>query len=836
VGPITSRPQYTSTTYGYYDKIFHLGDEPVEDWAPSLGEMIFAGNMTVQMSTSPRKKYYWEIYQIMGDPSLVPWFRVPGNAPVDYPRVIPEGATQINIKASSYDYIALSSEGVLINAMHADRYGQAYLTVPEQWMNNDLTLVVTGDQRQPLIDTIFRGTNRRGYIELAATAITEESVKADGLISAGESFSLHLEIVNKNNRVFHSGELLLHCYEDFVSIEDSVILSGPIAPGDTIVLTDVFRISIDEGAEDLAVFTLGLNAKTGSPGNTIYWKENVHAPVLSSSGIKWEDRTFGNGNGIIEGGEKLVFHWKIENSGSFKSDSVTVITGNGSKMLSAGLLSERFNGISSGEGELFSFAAEIKDTLIDISGIHLSFEASNGNSQISDSILLVIDRHFEDFSTGDLKRFNWVSSSYEWVPDSMVYRGAPFSLRSGKIPDSQSSSLTIELDVAEIDSIVFDYKVSSEANYDYLKFLVNDVLIARWSGTVEWNQYIHRLEPGSYLLEWMYQKDGNTTRGEDAAWIDNVIFPKHSFDSIDLGILKLTAPVSSKSMGQNEELKLMVINTGSKEIEGFSAGYSLKDSPWIEYQYTEVIAPGEKYEITFPETIDLSDIDSYEVITGISAAGDAYPGNDRVSFFLDHYQYPDLALSFIRIDSVYLVSADLFAEVSNEGNIRIEKLTYEYYLDNELQRMDTALINLDPGSSADISIRLIGEGDDLIEHGWHDYRIVAASDSVNTNNSISGTLFWNIQSIEHQKENQFIVYPNPAGREFTIQLLTNMRIPVYFEIVSIKGHLVYKGQMTESIKTLNGADIFDSAGIYIIQIKGDEGEIISEGKIVVGAR
>ncbi|MCA1746466.1 MAG: C25 family cysteine peptidase, partial [Bacteroidales bacterium] len=151
VGPITSDPDYGSTTHGYYDKLFHQGNEPLEEWAPSLGEMIFAGNMTVQQSTSNKKKYYWEIYQIMGDPSLVPWFRMPENVPVEYPKSIPENSTMVGVKASAYDYIALSAGGVLINAMHADQHGQAYINIPDTLSSGHLKLVITGDYRQPLV-------------------------------------------------------------------------------------------------------------------------------------------------------------------------------------------------------------------------------------------------------------------------------------------------------------------------------------------------------------------------------------------------------------------------------------------------------------------------------------------------------------------------------------------------------------------------------------------------------------------------------------------------------------------------------------------------------------
>ena len=284
IGPFTSNPDYQSTTFGYYDKLFHLGNEPVEEWAPSLGEMIFAGNMTVQQSESNRKKYYWEIYQIMGDPSLVPWFRMPENAPALYPKRIPLDARQVSIRVSAYDYIALSAEGILINALHADRYGQAYISIPDTLMASDLKLVVTGDYRQPLIDTIFRTGSSSGYLEMAGYQLNGESVGPDGLVSAGESFSLDLQLVNRGDSVMGPDTLVLGCLEDFIDISDSTAAIGPIDPGDTVTIPAAFRLTVAHDAEDMASFSLGLRKQSGETDNTIYLKETVNAPALASLG------------------------------------------------------------------------------------------------------------------------------------------------------------------------------------------------------------------------------------------------------------------------------------------------------------------------------------------------------------------------------------------------------------------------------------------------------------------------------------------------------------------------------------------------------------------------
>jgi hypothetical protein len=76
----------------------------------------------------------------------------------------------------------------------------------------------------------------------------------------------------------------------------------------------------------------------------------------------------------------------------------------------------------------------------------------------------------------------------------------------------------------------FDYKVSSETNWDWLEFYVNGVPnqsppLQRWSGEVGWATYQFSVPAGTNTLVWRYVKDPSTTAGLDAAFIDNVDIP-----------------------------------------------------------------------------------------------------------------------------------------------------------------------------------------------------------------------------------------------------------------------------------------------------------------------
>lgn len=67
---LSGNPQYSSTNLGVLDRIFHTHGENPSKWCSTQGQINIAGNLAVQESNSTRKLYYWEIYNLLGDPSL----------------------------------------------------------------------------------------------------------------------------------------------------------------------------------------------------------------------------------------------------------------------------------------------------------------------------------------------------------------------------------------------------------------------------------------------------------------------------------------------------------------------------------------------------------------------------------------------------------------------------------------------------------------------------------------------------------------------------------------------------------------------------------------------
>ena len=121
-----------------------------------------------------------------------------------------------------------------------------------------------------------------------------------------------------------------------------------------------------------------------------------------------------------------------------------------------------------------------------------------------------------------------------------VVAAGQFAARSGFITGNQTSSLLFTGTFRD-GSGSFDYRVSSELNFDTLKFLVDGVQRQQWSGDVPWANFTLPLTAGTHTLEWRYSKDASGSSGLDAAFIDNVNLPLSvGIDSTPAAHLQIT--------------------------------------------------------------------------------------------------------------------------------------------------------------------------------------------------------------------------------------------------------------------------------------------------------
>jgi hypothetical protein len=141
----------------------------------------------------------------------------------------------------------------------------------------------------------------------------------------------------------------------------------------------------------------------------------------------------------------------------------------------------------------------------------------------------------EGFETKDFSRFPWKRrGDGAWHVTSEESHGGLYSAASGSIGDDETSVLSVVLACVAGD-ITFCCKVSSEPICDLLIFSIDGVEKGRWSGNQDWAVVSFPVAAGTHTFEWAYVKDSSASRGSDAAWIDDIVFPAPSLPMPDAG-------------------------------------------------------------------------------------------------------------------------------------------------------------------------------------------------------------------------------------------------------------------------------------------------------------
>ncbi len=114
------------------------------------------------------------------------------------------------------------------------------------------------------------------------------------------------------------------------------------------------------------------------------------------------------------------------------------------------------------------------------------------------------------------------SGNANWYRVTDVYYNLGDSARSGAIGNSQSCSIETSVTVTETKNVKFWWQVSSEANYDYLRFFIDGVQKNQISGSTTWAQVSNSMAAGTHILKWTYIKDASVVSGSDCGWVDKL--------------------------------------------------------------------------------------------------------------------------------------------------------------------------------------------------------------------------------------------------------------------------------------------------------------------------
>lgn len=178
---------YNALKLGAYDQLFHTHNEARDKRAVTAAAMLQAGNMAVNSTAnnggwySDMTDYYWEIYELLGDPSILPWL---GQAE-DLPFSSSQQQQCLNITTAPYAYVALidSTDLTLLSAGFANQSGTLCLNIPEN-VETGAFISVTSAGHKPFFQGFTKSHVGIGSVASADITLTPNPAADRCIVSA----------------------------------------------------------------------------------------------------------------------------------------------------------------------------------------------------------------------------------------------------------------------------------------------------------------------------------------------------------------------------------------------------------------------------------------------------------------------------------------------------------------------------------------------------------------------------------------------------------------------------------------------------------------------------
>ena len=490
--------------------------------------------------------YYWTIF---GDPSVVVRSDTPTELEVSHSGVIIIGATSLSIETGvSGALVSVSRDGELLSSTYSDPSGNADLEFEEALnIPGSVDLVVTAYNKIPYEESINVIAPEGAYMLMGDITVSGGD---DDALDYGEVAQIYSTFENVGSDPSAELTFILSNESPMVNIITQEIIIESVPAGEEVTIGP-FDIEVGWNVENGEEVTLTVTATDGAD----IWEYDANVIVEAPAYQLLSTEYFDNGNGTLDPGESTTLRVVIKNIGHAPVLYPTFEATTSDPYINLG-------NVSSDNDYYWDIDTYITLTI----EISAESDAPVGHSALAALVIGSLNTEYEfvfplpitlgimieDFETGTFLSYDWLhSGNSDWIIDADAYSGG-FSARSGDIGHSQTSELSINMNILYEGEIQFWSKASSEQGasgtvYDYLEFYIDDepqdLVIG---GEIDWTEYTVDLPVGEHLLRWVYEKDDAQSSGEDCAWIDMIQFPAGAVPplNIDFGDLNFDSIVN----------------------------------------------------------------------------------------------------------------------------------------------------------------------------------------------------------------------------------------------------------------------------------------------------
>ena len=499
------------------------------DIVPSVGSVLAYGNTKMIEAYADGGELMAGFWNTFGEPSTVVRTRQPQSLTATHPTGIFVGAGSLTVTCPVEGaLISLYWQGQTL-AVATVTNGIANLTFPS--LNNVGTMTVTATQ--------FNYTPYQGGIQVTPAAgafVVNQLITLDD--SAGnnnqqadyaESILLNVTLSNVGVEIANATGATLSTTDENVFITDATENFGELEAGELLEKPAAFAFTVlDDVADGYTVwFTLTIQFNNDQTF-TSQLPVIVQAPKLSAINFQIDDSILGNGDHQLQSGETATINITNLNTGHSDSPAAIGKLVTNSPWLTVGP-DASIGTLTVGGATEASFTVTVSDDAPQVVPAQFDYTLTAGyyGAELQ-AIPILINPIIETFESHNFDAFPWeMSGNKPWTITSLTSYSGSYSSRSGTITHNQFSEMKLDLLVAAEGKVSFALRVSSEQDYDFLRFYIDGNEMGAWSGTVPWQEVDFPINPGIHQLRWVYSKDEISSQGQDRAWVDEIYLPPY---------------------------------------------------------------------------------------------------------------------------------------------------------------------------------------------------------------------------------------------------------------------------------------------------------------------
>ena len=220
-------PSYSASQRGVYDNLFHTHGESLESQMVTAGQIVVSGNMSVNSAggsswSSLYAQYYWEIYELMGDPSLLPWLGTADDLLVTATHQVGD---DLVVTAVPGAYVALlhGDSNELVSTAFAGTDGMAQLAVPVAHLDSTYSISITAQGYKPYLRSCT--SDNVGLHETATADVVVSPNPASVATEVRAEGLHHVELLNVMGQILQtvaaSGD---HCTVNLTALPSGLYL------------------------------------------------------------------------------------------------------------------------------------------------------------------------------------------------------------------------------------------------------------------------------------------------------------------------------------------------------------------------------------------------------------------------------------------------------------------------------------------------------------------------------------------------------------------------------------------------------------------------------------